>query len=74
MSEESKKNMGEAPKTNFEELNDKVSSGGFTKEFVLLIKHNKKWCITPIIICLLLFGILIIFSGGSAGPFIYTLF
>ena len=71
MSEESKKNMGEDPKTNFEELNDKVSGGGFFNEFVLLIKHNKKWWITPIIICLLLFGILIIYSGHSALPFLY---
>tara|TARA_B100001093_G_scaffold290563_1_gene277456 strand:+ start:746 stop:934 length:189 start_codon:yes stop_codon:yes gene_type:complete len=57
----------------FDEIdsNEKVS---FIQEFVLLLKHNKKYWLTPIILVLLLFGILIIVSGSSAAPFIYTLF
>ena len=57
----------------FDEIdsNEKVS---FIQEFVLLLKHNKKYWLTPIILVLLLFGILIIVGGSSAAPFIYTLF
>ena len=67
--------MSEEPdRESFEELNKEGSNGGFLNEFRLLLKHNKKWWITPIIICLLIFGILIYLSGTSAAPFIYTLF
>ena len=66
--------MSENPKKSFEELNNDGSDGGFINEFILLLKHNKKWWITPIIVCLLLFGILIILAGTSTAPFIYTLF
>ncbi len=66
--------MSEEPRKSFEELNKEGSNGGFLNEFRLLLKHNKKWWITPIIICLLIFGILIYLSGTSAAPFIYTLF
>ena len=39
------------------------------------MKARKKFWLAPIIILLLLLGILIVFSQGSAvAPFIYTLF
>jgi len=39
------------------------------------IKERKKFWLLPIIIILLLFGILIVFTSGSAiAPFIYTIF
>ena len=39
------------------------------------MKVRKKFWLAPIIIILLLFGILIVLSSGSAiAPFIYTLF
>jgi hypothetical protein len=39
------------------------------------MKTRKKFWLLPIIIILLLFGALIVFSSGSAiAPFIYTLF
>jgi hypothetical protein len=39
------------------------------------IKERKKWWLLPVIVILLLFGLLIVFSSGSAiAPFIYTLF
>ena len=38
------------------------------------LKHNKKWWLTPIILVLLLFGVLLILGGTAAAPFIYTLF
>ncbi len=45
------------------------------KEFWAFLRVRKKWWLAPIIIILLLFGILIFLSQGSAvAPFIYTLF
>jgi hypothetical protein len=39
------------------------------------IKERKKYWLVPLIIVLLLMGVLIVFSSGSAiAPFIYTIF
>ena len=47
----------------------------FLKEFFEFLKVRKKYWLMPIIIVLALFGVLIIFSQGSAvAPFIYTIF
>ena len=47
----------------------------FLKDFWGFLKVRKKWWLSPIIITLLLFGILILMSSGSAvAPFVYTLF
>ena len=43
-------------------------------EFTLFLKQNKKLWLLPIVIALLLVGVLIVFGGGAAAPFIYTLF
>lgn len=52
-----------------------MSKLGILKEFWGFLKVRKKWWLAPIIIVLLLLGILIFFSQGSAvAPFIYTLF
>ena len=47
---------------------------GLVAEFVHFLLHNKKWWITPIVLVLLAFGLLIILGGSTAAPFIYTLF
>lgn len=47
---------------------------GFLGELWQFITHNKKWWLTPIIIILVLFGMLIALGGTAAAPFIYTLF
>jgi hypothetical protein len=45
------------------------------KEFWQFLLVRKKWWLMPIIIILVLFGALIVFTEGSAiAPFIYTLF
>lgn len=45
------------------------------KEFWDFLKVRKKWWLTPIVVVMLLFGALIVFSQGSAlSPFVYTLF
>ncbi|HSG28857.1 MAG TPA: DUF5989 family protein [Candidatus Krumholzibacterium sp.] len=47
----------------------------FLKDLWGLLKVRKKFWLLPIIIILLLFGVLIVLSAGSAiAPFIYTIF
>ena len=58
----------------FEKLTREEKSIGFLQELILMLKHNKKWWLTPIILVLILFGTLIILGGSSYAPFIYTLF
>jgi len=43
------------------------------KEFGLFAWHNKAWWIVPVVLVLLLLGLLIV-SGQTVAPFIYTLF
>ena len=43
-------------------------------EFWEFLLDNKKFWLLPIILVLMLLGLLIVFSGSSAAPFIYTLF
>lgn len=45
------------------------------KEFLLFIKHEKKWWLIPLIVVLLLVGALVLFASSSPwAPFIYPLF
>jgi len=45
------------------------------KEFWRFLMTRKKWWLFPIIIMLVLLGLLIVFTEGSAvAPFVYTLF
>lgn len=47
----------------------------FLKDFWNYMKERKKWWLVPLILILLIFGVLIVLSSGSAiAPFIYTLF
>ena len=44
-------------------------------EYLAFLKENKKWWLMPIVISLLLLGLLIVLTKGSAlAPFIYTIF
>jgi hypothetical protein len=48
---------------------------GFLKELWGFMRTRKRWWLLPIIIILVLLGVLIVFTEGSAlAPFIYTLF
>jgi hypothetical protein len=39
------------------------------------LKARRKWWLLPVVLALLVFGALILLSGGSAvSPFIYTVF
>lgn len=47
----------------------------FLKDLWAFMKVRKKFWLLPIIIVLLAFGALIVFTSGSAiAPFVYTLF
>ena len=44
-------------------------------EFLDFLKTRKKWWLGPIVLIMLLMGLLIVLTEGSAvAPFIYTLF
>ena len=47
---------------------------GFFTEFWFFIRDNKLWWITPIVLVLLLFGVLVALGGTGIAPFVYTLF
>ena len=47
----------------------------FIRDLLGFLKTRKKFWLAPIILTLLLFGVLIVMTEGSAiAPFIYTLF
>lgn len=46
----------------------------FLGELCEFIAQNKKWWLTPIVLILVAFGLLISLGGTAAAPFIYTLF
>jgi hypothetical protein len=49
--------------------------GEFVLELWAFMKERKKFWLLPIVVTLLLFGILIVLTQGSAvAPFIYTIF
>ena len=48
---------------------------GIVSEFWDFLKTRKKWWLGPIVLIMLLMGLLIVLTEGSAvAPFIYTLF
>jgi len=48
---------------------------GIMGELLQFFLQHKWWWLTPVILVLLLFGVLVIFAQSSAiAPFIYTLF
>ena len=58
---------------NFKDLNAK-SNRGLLSELLNMLLENKKYWMIPIVLVLLVMGLLVILSGSSAAPFIYTLF
>ena len=56
----------------FEESREKL---GIIGELWSFMRVRKKWWLGPIVVVLVLFGLLIVMSQGSAlAPFVYTLF
>ena len=50
------------------------ASKGVLREQLDFLRENKKWWMTPIIVVLILFGVLVILSGTAIAPMLYTLF
>lgn len=56
-------------------LSSFFSKFSILKELWDFMKMRKRWWLLPIVIMLVLLGLLIVFTEGSAlAPFIYTLF
>lgn len=70
--EEKREERGQESPTDFASQADQPQPG-ILAEFWDFFLHNKKWWITPIIAVLLLMGLLILLSGSSVAPFIYTI-
>jgi Family of unknown function (DUF5989) len=58
---------------DFERMADEAQPG-LAAEFIDFLSHNKKWWLLPILLVVGLLGVLAIFAGSGAAPFIYTLF
>jgi len=65
--------MTKQSQSEFEKAASEQGGYGIVAEFWDFLRHNKKWWLTPILLVLLLFGVLIVLSGTAAAPFIYTL-
>jgi hypothetical protein len=66
--------MSGESQSEFEKLADERRHPNLIAEFLGFLKHNKKWWLLPILLVLIAFGVLMIFTGTAAAPFIYTLF
>ncbi len=66
--------MSKQGKTDFEEAAGEQRQESLLTELWAFLKQNKKWWLLLIVLVLLLFGVLILLSGTSLAPFIYTLF
>ena len=52
-----------------------MAKQSIVKEFVLFIKHEKKWWLVPLITVLLIVGAMLVFASSSPlAPFVYPLF
>jgi hypothetical protein len=52
-----------------------ASRGSVARELFGFIWHTKWWWLTPMVLVLFIFGLLVLFAQSSAiAPFIYTLF
>ncbi|MHC5062738.1 MAG: DUF5989 family protein [Planctomycetota bacterium] len=58
---------------SFEEATEE-HRGGLISEFIGFMRDNAKWWLIPFVIVFALLGVLLLFSGSAAAPFIYTLF
>ena len=55
---------------DFESLRDEAPISLWA-EFLLFIRYNKKWWLTPILLVLAILGILVALAATGAAPFIY---
>ena len=60
--------------SEFDKLAAAQKQQGMLREFWYFLGQTKKWWLLPILLIVFVFGLLIVFSGTAAAPFIYTLF
>lgn len=65
--------MSDPSKDSFEQAGNEGQLSLLGDIWQMLMENKKCWLI-PLILGLLVFGQLIVFSGTAAAPFIYTLF
>ena len=65
--------MHDEKKTAFE-ISAEEKDTGLLREFIGMLKENKKYWLIPLLLILALFGVLVILGSSAAAPFIYTLF
>jgi hypothetical protein len=65
--------MSDDQRKSFEQANS-ARQTGLVAEFLLLLKHNRKYWLIPLLVALVVLGTLLILGGTAAAPFIYTLF
>ncbi len=63
----------DSDKQKFEKLAEEAQPS-LVVEFIDFLKHNKKWWLLPILLVVGFVGLLAMFAGSGAAPFIYTLF
>ncbi len=73
MDEHKNKTQDSAGSNEFEQKASERNAGLLT-EIWLLIAHNKKWWLIPVILMLLAIGVLVILGSSAAATFIYPLF
>lgn len=59
---------------DFQKLAQSERQTGILAEFWHFLSQTKKWWLLPILAVVAVFGVLVLFSGTAAAPFIYTLF
>ncbi|QDU62995.1 hypothetical protein Pan216_38690 [Planctomycetes bacterium Pan216] len=59
--------------TDFEQA-AQAQQPSLAAEFVYFLRDNKKWWLLPILVVFGMVGLLALFAGTGAAPFIYTLF
>ena len=66
----------ESDKTNTDEFSRQAERAdkGIIVEVFSMLHHNKKWWLTPIILCLFAAGFVLVVGGSAAAPYIYALF
>ena len=69
--------MHDDPRAEGEHEIERLARGrrtGLLRELLDFLGETRKWWLAPIVICVLLLGLLVLFGSGAAAPFIYTLF
>ena len=61
------------PPPNEFEKSSREEAPGLWREFLDLLRTNKKWWLAPIILALLLIGLLVFLAASKAAPLIYPL-